>query len=52
MGLSIDPFNNDVIEKSYRHIWVDNANSLSNLYTNSPAMKTDVTLKGRRTLLG
>lgn len=41
----------DVLKKM-QECWTDNGNSLSNLYTGSDAMKSELSLKGRRSLLG
>ncbi len=36
----------------FREGWTCNANSLSKLYTGTPALKTDFTLTGKRTMAG
>jgi phosphatidylinositol 4-phosphatase len=43
---------NDRIMKAVQACWAENGNSLSNLYTGSDAMKSELALRGRRSLLG
>lgn len=40
------------VSRKMRECWTDNGNSLSNLYTGSDAMKSELALKGKRSLLG
>lgn len=42
----------DDVLKRMQECWTDNGNALSNLYTGSDAMKSELALKGRRSLLG
>lgn len=40
------------LEDVFRRQWTENADALSQLYCGTPAMKTDFTRFGRRTLIG
>jgi len=40
------------LEDKFRSSWSDNADSMSNLYTGTPALKTDFTRTGKRTYMG
>lgn len=40
------------LENCFRHMWSDNADVMSYLYTGTPALKTDFTRTGRRTYRG
>ena len=40
------------LEDNFRTVWVKNADIISILYSGTPAMKTDFTLIGKRTLRG
>lgn len=39
-------------ERTFRNIWADNADALSTQYSGTPALKTDFTRTGRRTVFG
>jgi hypothetical protein len=40
------------LEQAFRNLWVKNADSMSILYSGTPAQKTDFTRLGKRTVLG
>ena len=40
------------LEEKFRACWSDNADRMSNLYTGTPALKTDFTRTGKRTYKG
>lgn len=40
------------MEDKFRNSWSDNADSMSKLYTGTPALKTDFTRTGKRTYMG
>lgn len=40
------------LEEKFRTCWSDNADRMSNLYTGTPALKTDFTRTGKRTYRG
>lgn len=58
MGLSSeprgDPFEkfSPMLEEAFREAWTDNADTISILYTGTPAQKTDFTRYGKRTFRG
>ncbi len=45
-------FNNESFESIFRNIWTDNADQMSILYAGTPALKTDFTRTGKRSVLG
>jgi hypothetical protein len=40
------------MENIFRNSWADNADAMSMLYTGTPALKTDFTRTGKRTMKG
>lgn len=42
----------EILEKAFRESWTDNADSMSILYSGTPALKTDFTRTGKRTYPG
>lgn len=40
------------MENNFRHLWANNADGLSILYTGTPALKTEFTRYGRITYMG
>ena len=51
-GLPFEEFPVQEMEHAYRNIWTDNADALSLLYTGTPALKTDFTRTGKRSIWG
>lgn len=49
-----DPFEvfPKVLEEAFRESWTDNADKISIIYTGTPALKTDFTRTGKRTIKG
>jgi hypothetical protein len=49
-----DPFEKFIapLEEAFREAWTDNADTISILYTGTPALKTDFTRTGKRTWKG
>jgi hypothetical protein len=49
-----DPFEKfqGPLEDAFRAAWTDNADTISILYTGTPALKTDFTRTGKRTFKG
>ena len=49
-----DPFEkfSPMLEEAFREAWTDNADTISILYTGTPAQKTDFTRYGKRTIRG
>ena len=49
-----DPFEKfgGTLEEAFREAWTDNADTISILYTGTPAQKTDFTRYGKRTMRG
>jgi len=41
-----------MLEDSFREAWTENANKVSIMYSGTPALKTDFTRTGKRTLKG
>lgn len=50
-GGTFEPFP-EKFEEVFRESWTDNANICSILYTGTPALKTDFTRTGKRTMKG
>ena len=51
-GQPFEVFANREMEQAFRNIWTDNADALSLLYTGTPALKTDFTRTGKRSMQG
>lgn len=49
---TFDPFLDAKLEHIFRNSWADNADSMSILYTGTPALKTDFTRTGKRSSAG
>ena len=48
---AFEAFDHD-LEEAFRNSWTNNADTCSNLYTGTPALKTDFTRTGKRTMAG
>jgi len=51
-GEPFEVFSSRDMESAFRNIWTDNADILSLLYTGTPALKTDFTRTGKRSMKG
>lgn len=51
-GLPFEEFTFKNLEQAFRNAWTDNADILSLLYTGTPALKTDFTRTGKRSMAG
>ena len=51
-GEPFEVFQFKTMEQSFRNAWTDNADILSLLYTGTPALKTDFTRTGKRSIAG
>jgi len=52
LGKAFEPFTDPKLEHIFRNSWADNADSMSILYTGTPALKTDFTRTGKRSSAG
>jgi hypothetical protein len=50
-GEPFEKFNTN-LEEAFREAWTENADRISILYTGTPALKTDFTRTGKRTMKG
>ena len=51
-GQPFETFTYKTLEQAFRNAWTDNADTLSILYTGTPALKTDFTRTGKRSTAG
>lgn len=51
-GAPFEKFPINDLELAFRHVWTDNADAISILYTGTPALKTDFTRTGKRSQAG
>ena len=51
-GSPFELFHDEQLETVFRNVWTDHADSLSVLYSGTPALKTDFTRTGKRTYYG
>eukprot|EP01052_Picozoa_sp_SAG31_P062159 SAG31_NODE_21168_length_556_cov_0.971554_1_plen_96_part_01 len=41
-----------ILDRAFRNLWTDNADAIARSYGGSPALKTDFTRTGKRTVVG
>ena len=52
IGTAFERFTYKTMEQEFRNAWTDNADVLSTCYTGTPALKTDFTRTGKRSMMG